>query len=108
MVSRSLSSLHDAFVSMVASTKLVGLVVDMLGTDAFDVANEFNVPSYIYFPSTAMMLLFFLYLQELDRTVSCEYKDMVEPVRLPRDEIAKVVKCLMGSEEGKSVRNRMP
>lgn len=24
-----------------------------------------------------------------------------------RDEIAKVVKCLMGSEEGKSVRNRM-
>ncbi|KAK5810755.1 hypothetical protein PVK06_026072 [Gossypium arboreum] len=24
-----------------------------------------------------------------------------------RDEIAKIVKCLMGSEEGKSVRNRM-
>ncbi|MBA0645173.1 hypothetical protein Goklo_013301 [Gossypium klotzschianum] len=70
MVSRSLSSLHDAFVSMVAGTKLVGLVVDMFGTDAFDVANEFNIPSYIYFPSTAMMLLFFLYLQELDRTVS--------------------------------------
>ncbi|KAG8485133.1 hypothetical protein CXB51_021098 [Gossypium anomalum] len=82
-VSRSLSSLHDAFVSMVAGTKLVGLVVDMFGTDAFDVANEFNVPSYTYFPSTAMMLLFFLYLQELDRTVSFEYKNMVEPVRLP-------------------------
>ncbi|KAL1059966.1 hypothetical protein V6Z11_1Z138300 [Gossypium hirsutum] len=100
MVSRSLSSLHDAFVSMVAGTKLVGLVVDMFGTDAFDVAYEFNIPSYIYFPSTAMMLLFFLYLQELDRTVSCEYKDMVEPVRLPRSVKGIMVNGFQDLESG--------
>ncbi|PPD87510.1 hypothetical protein GOBAR_DD15564 [Gossypium barbadense] len=100
MVSRSLSSLHDAFVSMVAGTKLVGLVVDMFGTDAFDVAYEFNIPSYIYFPSTAMMLLFFLYLQELDRTVSCEYKDMVELVRLPRSVKGIMVNGFQDLESG--------
>ncbi|GMJ01388.1 UDP-GLUCOSE-DEPENDENT GLUCOSYLTRANSFERASE 72 B1 [Hibiscus trionum] len=82
-VSRSLPDLRDAFKSLAAKTKLVGLVVDLFATDAFDVADEFGVSSYVFFPSTAMALSLFLYLPELDKTVSCEYRDMPEPVRIP-------------------------
>ncbi|KAE8681538.1 UDP-glycosyltransferase 72B2 [Hibiscus syriacus] len=81
-VARSLSSLRDTLESLVAKTKLVGLVVDLFGTDAFDVAREFNLLPYIFFPSTAMALSLFLYLQKLDPMVSCEYRDLPE-VRIP-------------------------
>ncbi|KAE8660498.1 UDP-glycosyltransferase 72B1 [Hibiscus syriacus] len=82
-VSRSLSFLRDALKSLVAKTKLVALVVDLFGTDAFDVAREFDVSPYIFFPSTAMTLSLFLYLPKLDQMVSCEYRDMLELVRIP-------------------------
>ncbi|XP_021280942.1 hydroquinone glucosyltransferase [Herrania umbratica] len=82
-VARSLSFIRDALKSLVAKTKLVGLVVDLFGTDAFDVAREFNVSPYIFFPSTAMALSLFLYLPKLDQMVSCEYRDLPELVRIP-------------------------
>ncbi|XP_022733923.1 hydroquinone glucosyltransferase-like [Durio zibethinus] len=82
-VARSLSPLRDALKKLVANTKLVGLVVDLFGTDAFDVAREFNVSPYIFFPSTAMTLSLFLYLPKLDEMVSCEYRDLPELVRIP-------------------------
>ncbi|XP_007051600.2 PREDICTED: hydroquinone glucosyltransferase [Theobroma cacao] len=82
-VARSLSFIRDALKSLAAKTKLVGLVVDLFGTDAFDVAREFNVSPYIFFPSTAMTLSLFLYLPKLDQMVSCEYRDLPEMVRIP-------------------------
>ncbi|KAK8570390.1 hypothetical protein V6N13_003073 [Hibiscus sabdariffa] len=80
---RSLSSLRDVLKSLVSKTKLVALVVDLFGTDAFDVAKEFDVSPYIFFPSTAMALSLFLHLPKLDQMVSCEYRDLPEPVRIP-------------------------
>ncbi|GMI98993.1 UDP-GLUCOSE-DEPENDENT GLUCOSYLTRANSFERASE 72 B1 [Hibiscus trionum] len=80
---RSLSGLRDVLKSLVSKTKLVALVVDLFGTDAFDVAKEFDLAPYIFFPSTAMALSLFLYLPELDQMVSCEYRDLSEPVRIP-------------------------
>ncbi|GMI66780.1 UDP-GLUCOSE-DEPENDENT GLUCOSYLTRANSFERASE 72 B1 [Hibiscus trionum] len=81
-VARSLSFLRDTLKSLVAKEKLVGLVVDLFGTDAFDVAREFNLLPYIFFPSTAMALSLFLHLQKLDTMVSCEYRELPE-VRIP-------------------------
>ncbi|XVE73738.1 hypothetical protein DITRI_Ditri11bG0142600 [Diplodiscus trichospermus] len=83
IVARSLSSLRDALTSLVAKTKLAAFVVDLFGTDALDVAGEFNVSPYLFFPSTAMTLSLCLYLPELDQMVSCEYRDLPEPVRIP-------------------------
>ncbi|XWS76898.1 hypothetical protein CRYUN_Cryun01aG0217500 [Craigia yunnanensis] len=83
IVARSLSFLRDALKSLVEKTKLVGLVVDLFGTDAFDVARELNVSPYIFFPSTAMALSLFLHLPKLDKMVSCEYRDLPELVRIP-------------------------
>ncbi|KAL9234532.1 hypothetical protein vseg_009393 [Gypsophila vaccaria] len=62
---------------------LTALVVDIFGTDAFDVAWEFGMKPYTFFPSNAMSLSFFLHLPKLDAQVSSEYRDMIEPVRLP-------------------------
>ncbi|KAJ0054185.1 hypothetical protein Pint_00559 [Pistacia integerrima] len=80
---RSLPSLRDALKSLVANTSLVSLVVDLFGTDAFDVAKEFNLSPFIFFPSTATALSLFLYLPTLDASVSCEYRDLPEPVNIP-------------------------
>ena len=83
IVARSLSFLRDALKSLVEKTKLVGLVVDLFGTDAFDVARELNVSPYIFFPSTAMALSLFLHLPKLDQMVSCEYRELPELVTIP-------------------------
>lgn len=82
-VARSLPSLREYFKILVESRKTVGLVVDLFGTDAFDVAIDMKVSPYIFFPSTAMALSLFLYLPKLDGMVSCEYRDLPDPVRIP-------------------------
>ncbi|KAK8488360.1 hypothetical protein V6N11_072794 [Hibiscus sabdariffa] len=82
-LARSLPFIRDAFKSLVAKTKLVALVVDLFGTDAFDVAREFDIPPYMFFPATAMTLSLFLYLPTLDQMVSCQYRDLLELLRIP-------------------------
>uniref|UniRef100_A0A6N2N2J1 Glycosyltransferase n=1 Tax=Salix viminalis TaxID=40686 RepID=A0A6N2N2J1_SALVM len=83
-VARSLPSLRDVFRSLAdRGNRVVALVVDLFGTDAFDVAREFNVSPYIFFPSTAMALSLFFHLPKLDEMVSCEYREMKEPVKIP-------------------------
>lgn len=80
---RSLPALRQALASVAESNRLVALVVDLFGTDAFDVARELDISSYIFFPTNAMSLYLCLQLPLLDRTVSCEYRDLPEPVRIP-------------------------
>ncbi|XP_010266460.1 PREDICTED: hydroquinone glucosyltransferase [Nelumbo nucifera] len=82
-VVRSLPSLRDALKTLVSTTRPVALVADLFGTDAFDVAKEFKLPPYIFFPSTATTLNLFFHLPELDQRYSCEYRDLQEPVELP-------------------------
>ncbi|XP_022924811.1 hydroquinone glucosyltransferase-like [Cucurbita moschata] len=82
-ISRSLPSLRNVLKSMVANSNLVGLVVDLFGTDAFDLAKEFNISSYMFFPSTAMFLSFALFLPKLDESVAGEFRDLPEPIRIP-------------------------
>ncbi|GAA0166794.1 glycosyltransferase [Lithospermum erythrorhizon] len=82
-VRRSLPSLRDAMRSLVGTKRVVALVVDLFGTDAFDVAMELNISPYIFFPTNAMNLSLFLYMQELDQKVSCEYKESTTPIEIP-------------------------
>lgn len=82
-VTRSLSAIRKIFESLAANSNLVALVVDIFGTDAFDIAKEFNVPSYLFWSSMAMGLILLLYMPKLDKMVSCEYRDLAEPVKLP-------------------------
>ncbi|OVA01929.1 UDP-glucuronosyl/UDP-glucosyltransferase [Macleaya cordata] len=82
-MTRSLSSLRDSFNLITSTHRVVALVVDLFGTDAFDVANEFGVPPYIFFPTTAMSLSLFLHLPKLDQMYSCEYRDVPDPIEIP-------------------------
>ncbi|XP_034709406.1 hydroquinone glucosyltransferase-like [Vitis riparia] len=82
-VVRSLSHLRSSLELLVSKTRVAALVVDLFGTDAFDVAAEFGVAPYIFYPSTAMALSLFLFLPKLDEMVACEFRDMNEPVAIP-------------------------
>ncbi|KAL7203834.1 hypothetical protein ACSBR2_016979 [Camellia fascicularis] len=79
----SLPSLKSTLSSLTATTHLAALVVDPFGLEAFDVAKEFSLSPYLFFSSTAMVLLFCLNLPELDETVTGEYRDLPEPIQLP-------------------------
>lgn len=79
-IKRSLSPVRDVFKSLVASTHFMALVVDTFGTDVSDVAREFNVPSYVYFLTNALTLSSLYYMPKLDEEISCEDKDMQEPL----------------------------
>ncbi|KAK1418869.1 hypothetical protein QVD17_28017 [Tagetes erecta] len=63
----------ELMTSQLGSRRVVGFVVDMFCTCMIDVANEFNVPTYVYFTSNAAFLGFTLYVKtlcdELDKDV---------------------------------------
>ncbi|TQE08418.1 hypothetical protein C1H46_005893 [Malus baccata] len=82
-MTRSLSALRDSVRVLNESTRLVSLIVDVFGVDAFDVAVEFQVSPYIFFPTSAMGLLLIFHMPHLHETTSCEYREMPEPVQLP-------------------------
>ncbi|XP_059284653.1 anthocyanidin 3-O-glucosyltransferase 2-like [Lycium ferocissimum] len=60
------------------STRLGGLVIDMMCTAMIDVANEFGLPTYVFYTSSAAMLGLQLHLQclrdDFDQDVT-DYKD---------------------------------
>ncbi|KAK3042068.1 hypothetical protein RJ639_001770 [Escallonia herrerae] len=80
ILSLSLSSLRDALESLLATTRLV---VDPFSIDAIDVAMKLHVSPYLFFTSSAMCLSFSFYLPKLDEEVSCEFRDLPEPVEIP-------------------------
>ncbi|RZC61933.1 hypothetical protein C5167_023684 [Papaver somniferum] len=82
-VTRSLSSLSDSLKIITSGHRVVALVVDIFGTSALDVANEFNITPYIFFPSTAMCLSLYYHLPTIDQVYSCEYIDVPHPIQIP-------------------------
>ncbi|KAG8363271.1 hypothetical protein BUALT_Bualt19G0004800 [Buddleja alternifolia] len=82
-ITRSLPSIRDAVKSVVDRRKVVAFVFDLFATDGFEIATEFKIPSYIFYPTTATVLSLFLYLPKLDETVSCEYREVAEKIQIP-------------------------
>ncbi|CAI8615688.1 unnamed protein product [Vicia faba] len=82
-VLRSLPSLRQTIHSLSVSHTITALLVDHFATDAFDLADQFNLPKFIFFPSTAMSVSLFLYLPQLDQEILGEYVDLTEPVKIP-------------------------
>ncbi|KAJ0112490.1 hypothetical protein Patl1_00576 [Pistacia atlantica] len=82
-VTRSLSFIRDALKSLLSTTRLVALVVDLFSTDAIDVANEFNISPYVFYTSAHFTLSLVLSAPKLDEMVTGEFRDMSEPVKIP-------------------------
>ncbi|XP_075643555.1 hydroquinone glucosyltransferase-like [Castanea sativa] len=78
-LTRSLPPLRD----VLKSTRFSAFVVDPFGIDALDIAKELNISPYIFFPTNAFALSLIFHLPKLDETVSCEYRDLPEPLKLP-------------------------
>ncbi|CAL5396867.1 unnamed protein product [Camellia sinensis] len=79
----SLPSLRDTLASLKTSTRLVSLIVGPFVLDIFNIAKEFGISQYLFFTSPAMALQFCLHLPKLDDMITCEYRDLPEPIRLP-------------------------
>ncbi|XP_050228701.1 anthocyanidin 3-O-glucosyltransferase 2-like [Mercurialis annua] len=72
--------------SGLSSWKLAGFIVGMFCTPMIDVANEFGVDSYVFFPSSAASLGFVLHMQALndDQNVdTTEFKDSDTELLIP-------------------------
>ncbi|KAL7208963.1 hypothetical protein ACSBR1_030662 [Camellia fascicularis] len=69
-MTRAVPALRDSLKLLTESTRLVALVVDIVGTDAFEVAREFNLLRYIFVPLCAMTLSSFLHLPKFRRRSS--------------------------------------
>ncbi|KAK7350508.1 hypothetical protein VNO77_09206 [Canavalia gladiata] len=82
-VTLSLPSIHQVLKSLTSTTPFVALVTDSFAFEALDFAQEFNMLSYIYFPTTATTLSWYFYVSKLDKETSCEYKDLKEPIVIP-------------------------
>ncbi|XP_073156931.1 hydroquinone glucosyltransferase-like [Henckelia pumila] len=82
-ITRSLPSLRDAVKASHDGEKFSAFVVDLFGTDGFDVAAELGIPPYIFFPSNALLLSLVLHLPELDEKVTCEYREVPEKLQIP-------------------------
>ncbi|KAK7256461.1 hypothetical protein RIF29_29911 [Crotalaria pallida] len=82
-VSQSMPSFRLALKSLCTSNTLAALVADPFANDALEIAKEFNLLSYIYFPPSAMTLSLFLHLPTLHELVSCEYKDHKDAIHIP-------------------------
>lgn len=68
-ISRSIPSIRDALKGLILSgggNRSVYLIVDMFGTDAFDVAREFDIKPFLFFLTTPTGLSLVFELHKLD------------------------------------------
>ena len=82
-VTFSLPSIHQTLKTLTSRTHFVALVADSFAFEALDFAKELNMLSYIYFPTSATTLSWYLYVPKLDKETSCEYRDFPEPIQIP-------------------------
>ncbi|KEH15933.1 putative hydroquinone glucosyltransferase [Medicago truncatula] len=73
IVKHSIPFLHEEVKSLLSKTNLVALVCSMFSTDAHDVAKHFNLLSYLFFSSGAVLFSFFLTLPNLDDAASTQF-----------------------------------
>ncbi|KAJ6378732.1 hypothetical protein OIU78_028873 [Salix suchowensis] len=65
------------------SFRPAALIVDLFGSEAMMVADEFETPKYVYIPSNAWLLALTIYIPTLDKVVQGEYVDQKEPLKIP-------------------------
>ncbi|KAK3118830.1 hypothetical protein QOZ80_9BG0708870 [Eleusine coracana subsp. coracana] len=81
---RSVPALTSILLDLKRTTRLVAFVADLFGADSFDAAAKAGVTNKcLFFPTNLHVLTLILHLPELDGSVTCEFKELPEPLRLP-------------------------
>ncbi|KAF3328623.1 hydroquinone glucosyltransferase [Carex littledalei] len=62
---------------------VVGFVADLFGADTFDAAHDAGLRPYLFFPTNLLTLSLLLHLPEIDVNLTCDFKELEEPVKLP-------------------------
>ncbi|EAY75001.1 hypothetical protein OsI_02900 [Oryza sativa Indica Group] len=84
VVRRALPHLRDLLRSLLDSPAGVAVFLsDLLSPRALAVAAELGIPRYVFCTSNLMCLTSFLHNPVLDRTTTCEFRDLPGPVLLP-------------------------
>nr|XP_027084192.1 hydroquinone glucosyltransferase-like isoform X2 [Coffea arabica] len=108
-ISRSLPAIHDALFQLLitkpCSRPISALVVDLFGSNAFRLARDLNMSSYMFFTSTAMSFSLLVHLPKLDQTYTCEYRDLTEAVVSINEVVPESSGCLewLNNQPTKSV-----
>ncbi|PNX94200.1 hydroquinone glucosyltransferase-like protein [Trifolium pratense] len=88
-VSQSMPSIIDALNSITSTpktaktSKLVAIVADYFAYEVFSFAKKLNILSYTFFPSSATVLSLCFHSTILNETISCEFRDLQEPIQIP-------------------------
>ncbi|CAD6237826.1 unnamed protein product [Miscanthus lutarioriparius] len=84
VVKRALPQLRDLLRSLLESPSgVAAFVADLLSPWALQVDVDLGVPRYLCCTTNLMALSCMLHVPELDRTTTCEFRDLPEPVHLP-------------------------
>ncbi|XP_027179277.1 anthocyanidin 3-O-glucosyltransferase 5-like [Coffea eugenioides] len=59
------------------------LIADLFCTEAFPIATEFNIPKYLYIPTTAWFTALTSYCPVLHEQIDGQYVDQSEPLQIP-------------------------
>ncbi|XP_058069115.1 hydroquinone glucosyltransferase-like [Magnolia sinica] len=59
------------------------LIVDIFGTDVFEIADDLRMLKYLFFTSSASLLALMMHLPTLDQEINGEYIDLPEPLQIP-------------------------
>ncbi|KAF5752964.1 hypothetical protein HS088_TW01G00882 [Tripterygium wilfordii] len=81
MMRKALPSLRSEISSM--KIRPTVLIVDLFGTEAFAMANEFRMLKYVFITSTAWFLALTIYLPTIDRGEEDEHVNNQEPLNIP-------------------------
>ncbi|XP_019154521.1 PREDICTED: anthocyanidin 3-O-glucosyltransferase 5-like [Ipomoea nil] len=63
--------------------RLDALIVDLFCTEALPVADELNLPKFVYVPSNAWFVALTVYCPVLDREIAGQYVDWEKPLGIP-------------------------
>ncbi|GKE57437.1 hypothetical protein Tco_1496622, partial [Tanacetum coccineum] len=59
------------------------VIVDHFSRESFPIADEFHMQKYVYVPCLARFLAPTTYLHVLDKKVTSQYVDQIEPLKVP-------------------------
>ncbi|XP_021753830.1 hydroquinone glucosyltransferase-like [Chenopodium quinoa] len=79
-ITRSILGIRDSLRVLSKATRLVSVVVDLLGSSILHMAQEFGALSYVFFLTSALGFCCACTLPKLDKIHSCEYRDLPDPV----------------------------
>ncbi|KAF3947037.1 hypothetical protein CMV_026775, partial [Castanea mollissima] len=82
-VKQAITNLMATELDLDSDRRLVGLFIDVLFTTMIDVANELDIPCYLYFPSSATFLGFMLHLPILDTQLTTGLAELDTELVIP-------------------------